>query len=624
MTDHIHDVECYPNFFCVGFMLTTTGELLQCEISARRNDGPMLMSILSTMRVNSDRMVGFNNFGYDYPLIHYCMLHNFELTTEEIYAKSQSLIDTPWDNRFDKVIWENEQIVQQIDLFKIHHFDNVSRATSLKALEFNMRSRSIQDLPYLPGTILTPEQMDVLLTYNIHDIKETYKFYIHSLDLIKFREELSTRYDHSFLNYNDTKIGKKFFEMRLEEALPGSCYDENHQKRQTYRASIPLKNVIFPYIKFHRPEFIRILEWFRAQTITETKGVFKDLSCTIDGFQYDFGTGGIHGSVPATTVVETANLEILDIDVKSYYPNIAIKNQLYPEHLSPTYCEIYADLYEQRAATDKKSPENAMLKLALNGVYGDSNNVYSVFYDPAYTMAVTINGQLLLCMLAEKLITVPGLSVIQINTDGLTVLCQRALRPLVDNICKWWEGVTHLELEYANYNRMFIRDVNHYLAEYVDGSLKRKGAYQTEEPGKRRPLGWHQDMGAMIVPQAAEAALVNGVDIASFIIGHSDPFDFMRCTKIKGRDRLELDGVPHQKNTRYYYSKKGGAEFMKIMPPLARQLKINPQAPNRRITVGGTVGWIVTECNNMDTFDMSNLDVSWYIEEAHKLVDPLL
>lgn len=623
MTDHIYDVECYPNFFCVGFMIVDTGEILQLEISDRKNEGPQLMAVLSMMKVAKDRTVGFNNFSYDYPLIHYCMLLNFQLTPQEIYEKSQALIDTPWDDRFSNVIWDNDQLIQQIDLFKIHHFDNFARATSLKALEFNMRSRSIQDLPFPPGTILTTEQMNIVLTYNVHDLSETFKFWQHSIELIEFREELSERYNHNFLNYNDTKIGKKYFEMRLEEALPGSCYDDNRQKRQTYRSHIALNDVIFPYISFHRPEFQRILEWFKGQTITETKGVFKDLSCVVDGFQYDFGTGGIHGSIPSTTVAESVDYELIDIDVKSYYPNIAIQNRLFPEHLSPTYCDIYSDLYQQRVATDKKSPENAMLKLALNGVYGDSNNVYSVFYDPAYTMAVTVNGQLLLCMLVERLITVPGLSVVQINTDGLTVRSQRTLRPLIDSICRAWEQLTHLELEYANYRRMFIRDVNHYIAQYMDGSLKRKGAYQTEEPGKRRPLGWHQDMGAMIVPMAAEAALVHGIDIADFITRNTEPFNFMRCTRLKGKTRLQLDGIEHQKNTRYYFSRTGGAEFMKIMKPLPAQLKKNPQAPDRRITVGGTKGWTVTECNNMDSFDPTNLDYTWYIEEARKLVEPL-
>ena len=36
-------------------------------------------------------------------------------------------------------------------------------------------------------------------------------------------------------------------------------------------------------------------------------------------------------------------------------------------------------------------------------------------------MNITINGQLSLCLLAEKLLTIEGLKIIQVNTDGVTV-----------------------------------------------------------------------------------------------------------------------------------------------------------------------------------------------------------
>jgi len=34
-------------------------------------------------------------------------------------------------------------------------------------------------------------------------------------------------------------------------------------------------------------------------------------------------------------------------------------------------------------------------------------------------MTITINGQLLLCMLAERLAVIPSLELIQVNTDGI-------------------------------------------------------------------------------------------------------------------------------------------------------------------------------------------------------------
>ena len=152
-----------------------------------------------------------------------------------------------------------------------------------------------------------------------------------------------------------------------------------------------------------------MLNYLRAQTITETKGVLKDVTATIDGFDFIFGTGGIHGSVSNQCVESDDEFVIVDLDVSSYYPNLAIVNRFYPEHLGETFCDIYSSLYEQRKQHAKGTAENAMLKLALNGVYGDSNNRFSVFYDPLFTMQITLNGQLLLCMLAEWLLLILGL-----------------------------------------------------------------------------------------------------------------------------------------------------------------------------------------------------------------------
>jgi len=110
------------------------------------------------------------------------------------------------------------------------------------------------------------------------------------------------------------------------------------------------------------------------------------------------------------------------------YPNIAISNNVFPQHLSVKFCSIYKDVYEQRKSFDKKSAENAMLKLALNGVYGDSNNQYSPFYDSAYTMKITINGQLSLCLLAERLLEIEDLKIVRVNTDGITVAVKKSDR----------------------------------------------------------------------------------------------------------------------------------------------------------------------------------------------------
>jgi len=250
-----------------------------------------------------------------------------------------------------------------------------------------------------------------------------------------------------------------------------------------------------------------------------------------------------------------------------------------------------------------------MLKLALNGVYGDSNNQYSPFYDPLYTMSVTITGQLLLCKLAENLMSIPGLQMVQINTDGLTVRIPRDHYGWFKKECTLWMTGTGLTLEQNVYSRMWVRDVNNYIAEYEDGKLKRKGAYEYNRE-------WHQDHSALIVPKAAEAHLVRGESISDFIRGHSDIFDFMLRAKVDRSSRLMWGDVQVQNITRYYVTdQEHGGTLTKIMPPLAK----NPGVERH---IGQCVGWYVQPCNDiMEATAPINYD--YYIQEAEKLCEPL-
>lgn len=613
---YVHDIENYPNVFLFGAIHALTETPYIFEISHRRDDRQAFYLFTEYLREHRAEEVGYNNLGYDYPVQHSILNNIMYITNADIYKKGDSIINAGDENRFAHMVWEKDWIVPQLDLYKIHHFDNQAKRTSLKTLEFNMRMENIEDLPFTPGTYLTDSQIDTLRQYLIHDLKATLMFYKHSKKLIDFRRELSAKYGRNFMNHNDTKIGKDYFIMELEKSGI-QCFEPGSRKpRQTHRPSIALNSVIFPYVRFEQPEFNRVLNWLRQQVITETKGVFTDLSADINGFSFDFGTGGIHGSIESQTIRSTENYVIIDLDVASFYPNLAISNELFPAHLGKQFCTIYKNVYDMRSSYPKGTPENAMLKLALNGVYGDSNNVYSPFYDPAYTMAITINGQLLLCMLAEELLKIPGLSMIQANTDGLTVYVPRVFTEQVEQVRHAWEKLTRLQLEEAIYDVMFIRDVNNYIAVYEGGKkVKRKGAYCHSVD-----LGWHQNHSMQVVAKAAEAALVHNKDIRDFITSHEDIHDFMLVTKVPRNSKLLWGDKQVQNITRYYVS-TDGAPLTKVMPPLAKSLKLNPDAPERRMSV--CKGWLTTECNDMKRFNRATLNYDFYIKEAEKLVAPL-
>jgi DNA polymerase elongation subunit (family B) len=293
----------------------------------------------------------------------------------------------------------------------------------------------------------------------------------------------------------------------------------------------------------------------------------------------------------------------VDLDVTSYYPNLAITNGFYPAHLGKEFVSIYKHLFEQRKQYPKKSAESAMLKLALNGVYGDSNSGFSVFYDPQFTMSITLNGQLLLCLLAEGLMHIPGLRLIQVNTDGLTVRVPRQHKMLVDLARAAWQERTGLNLEEAVYKAMMIRDVNSYIGVFEDGSTKRKGAYEHK-------VGWHQNAGGLVIPKVAEKVLVEGAPIRQTVEQWPDIMDFMLRTKVPRSSYLQW-GADRVQNISRYYIAKGGQPLFKWMPPL--------KGKDEWRKIGVESGWGVQVCNDIEDAGKLPVDFDYYIREVEKL-----
>lgn len=573
--DFIYDIETFKDAFTLSIVRGDGQMKARYEVSRRKNELSKIIRCLDYLKNKKKRMVGFNNLGFDYPILHEVYEQKDVLLTKSgvqiakrVYSMAQKQIES-FSNGFGNTIPLDEHHVKQVDLYRIWHFNNKAKSTGLKMLQFNMRLENIEDLPYAPDQDLEDYMIDEILDYNDHDVESTRQFYLKSKSQIEFRDSMSAKLGKDFTNADDTKIGAEYFQMRLQEAGV-KLYEYKNGKRQmkqTPRDKIVIKDCLFPYLKFTRPEFKAVHEWFTKQVIRETKGVFSDieehrlgdvakyaemvvkrkkfktkptqadldnfkelyplgwieevelkateylfdkdgnhvteypldsdgcpdlskkpkkvrvpkkaywgcwkvaetLNVKIDGFRLDFGVGGIHGSLLNTVVKSDNECNLVDYDVSSFYPNMAISNRIYPEHLGETFCDIYKDIYEQRKSYDKKSAENAMLKLALNGCYGKSNDKYSVFYDPKFTMSITISGQLTLCMLIDMFYQNNlKFEMVMANTDGITVKVSKEDDFRMDEVVKEWEKVCKLQMERADYATMWIRDVNNYLSSYKE------------------------------------------------------------------------------------------------------------------------------------------------------------
>lgn len=662
----IYDIEAFPNCFLVHMEHLHSDAQWSFEVSDYRDDRTALIQTLNHISQCGIPMIGFNSINYDYPMLHH-FWRNGGQTAAQMYEKNQSIFNS--QDRFGHIIWARDRFAPQIDLFKIHHFDNKAKSTSLKALEFNMRSDSVMESPIPFGTVLTADQVVEVKHYNRYDVTETKRFTHFSMAAIEFRLGLIEQFGVDVLNWNDTKFGEELLVQRIGQDV---CFDFSSgrkQKRQTVRTSIPLADIIFPYVRFNHPEFNRVLDYLKQQilrpdeftedTRIKTKGVFTGLSATVNGFQFDYGVGGIHGSVDAQVITATDEWIIRDIDVASLYPSIGIVNQLAPQHLGSAFTSAYAALPAERKdwqkRKGKKCVEANSLKLASNGAYGKSNDAFSVLYDPKYTMTITVNGQLLLSMLAEWLLTVPTIRLVQVNTDGITYYIHRDHLETAKAIEKQWEQYTCLVLEDVHYSHMWIRDVNNYVSRSLDGSLKIKGAYWYPDPeryhesiSESQPPAWHKDLSCPIVQRAAVMHMVYGIDPAFFIRTHTDPFDFMLRAKVGRSDVLLWGDQEQQRITRYYMS-RAGAPLVKLAPPTgpvgtykrknglsdADYHRIASTLPegtwDERIhTKNKSVyeerrtnlqaGFTVSICNRAEDFSFDDLNYDWYVNEAMKLI----
>ena len=65
-------------------------------------------------------------------------------------------------------------VIGQIDIFKMHHWDNPAKRSSLKWIQYSMDWQNILDMPLSHETrIDTQEQINTIIEYCINDVEST-------------------------------------------------------------------------------------------------------------------------------------------------------------------------------------------------------------------------------------------------------------------------------------------------------------------------------------------------------------------------------------------------------------------------------------------------------------------
>lgn len=560
------DFETLSNCFIACFESIKSEEQEIFVMHESRNDiVPFLTFVMRNINYN-EWHVSFNGLGFDSQITEHCLANGHQLldmSGDEIarfvYCKAQDVIRRQSDGEFLEFSPRDLQI-RQVDVFKLNHWDNPAKRSSLKWIQYTMDWKNIIDMPIHHTTEVVAEQIPEIIRYCINDVKSTKQIMQLSKEQINLRKALTEEYDIDLFSASEPRISKELFLHFLSKQTGIKKYDLRQMR--THRPQIVVNDIILPYIEFKTATFQNLLRKFKDVTIYpgETKGGFK-YSVQYKGVKTDYGLGGIHGARASKVYESSDDMVIMTSDVISYYPNLAIRNKWAPGHLpQEEFCALYEWFFEERKKIPKKDPKNYVYKIILNSTYGLSNDENSFLYDPEFTMKITINGQLSLTMLYEMICEgIPGCIPLMQNTDGLETLIPREYVEKYMEICGEWEKITNLQLEHDKYSKLVLGDVNNYLSINEDGKSKCKGRFEYEN------LALHKNKSFLIIPKALHAYFADGIEPEEYMKQNQNIFDYCGGKKIKGDWEFYAHAITDgefvktklQDTIRYYVSNSG-------------------------------------------------------------------
>jgi hypothetical protein len=589
-----------------------------------RNDFPKLLSFLSQCVTHRQWHISYNGLAFDAQICQWMLDNGKRLSTldtcslvTEIYNYAQSIISKRDRNEF--LDYSPKKLkIRQIDLFKMNHWDNKAKMSSLKWIQYSMDWDNVEEMPHPHYEPVEDQQtLHDIVKYCLNDVLSTKKILEHSKEQIQLRQTLTKEYNIDLYSASEPRISKELFLHFLEQKTGIPKFEL--KQRRTPRPYIILADCILPYVSFETPVFKQVLDYFRKTVITSTKDGFK-YSIDFMGVKTDYGLGGIHGAAPAGVYKALPGWTIMTSDVTSFYPNLAIENGFAPAHIpAQEFGELYKWFFEERKKIPKSDPRNYVYKIILNSTYGLSGDENSFLYDPKFTMQITINGQLLLSKLYEMLIqAIPDAKPLMQNTDGLEMMIPTDKVETYMKVCGEWEKLTRLQLEHDQYKKMVIRDVNNYIAINVKDKVKCKGAFEWEDLDQKKVAVFHKNKSFLVIPKAIYQYFVNGVKPEDYLAQNKNIQDYCAGVKAKGGwyyenryiDNGTLKADRLQKIVRYYISNNGG-----------KMVKCHPDGREIQVESGEWMQTVVNKLQPDQTTDNFDINYKYYLEEIYKQIE---
>lgn len=547
----VFDIEVLKNVFTCTCKNTDTKQITVFEISPRRVD----IQGLVTFFYEDYYFVGYNNIHYDNPILNYIIMlynkHYFNSystreLTESIFRMSQLVIDKNSD--FD--LWKEYKYARNflsIDLLTMLY--SKALRVSLKEMQVTMQYKNVEEFVVDWHQDLPEKDIDRLISYNINDVESTEELLYRCKDLLELRIETEKDFGLPCLSLDRVNLGDRLLQLKvMEKTGLNKKQLENMKSPADY---VDLEKVIFPWIKFESPILQKKLTDMKNQHNVSPgrKGyintfIFGEMKVTI-------GVGGIHGDNGTCIIKPNEDELLLDSDVNSLYPSLMRMYHLYPPKLKDVLGQIFPQIIDDRLEfkrTGQKN-KNETYKYMLNGVSGKMQDETSWLFSPFTVMQVRINGQLLLLMLAERLLKL-GCKLYQINTDGILYKLKKSKYEELQQVLKEWEKLTMLTLETEEFTQFYQLAINDYFGVEPNNKIKKKGFFLTDiELGK--------GLTPKIIPEAIINYFVHNIPVEDTIKSCKDICKFLQAEKTGKQWTVEYNEQIQQRINRFYVSNSG-------------------------------------------------------------------
>jgi hypothetical protein len=591
-TQLIFDVECYENYFEVGFTSFKTGRVMVFVMTPKYR--------LDIQRVrwicNNFTLVGFNSNYYDIPMLSFALDGHDNKTLKQVSDAIIVYEENPW-----QVLqaWKVKRIrCDHIDIREVCPLHG-----GLKAYGGRVACQKLQDLPFHPASWLTPDQMLVTTWYNVNDMTTTAYVLSYLKEPLALRDQLSYEYGIDLRSKSDAQIAEAVIAQQVGK-INGS---------KPKAPEIPIGTVFWynapSYMKFQTPAMQEILDRVRKTPFVigpnlriEKPPQLEGLQVKIGEMVYTLGIGGLHSTEKRIANKAVGGYKIEDIDMESFYPRIVLNQRLYPPHLGEAFLQVFGQFVDRRV-TAKRAGDKATansLKITINGAYGKLGQPHSILYAPGLLTQVTLTGQLSILQLIEMFESY-GIKVISANTDGIAIRYHTSQQSLKEAVLAMWSEMVSFKPEITPYLAMYNKDVNNYIAVKPDGKCKTKGMYANPwndmkdvvEHLKKNPT-------AQIAVDAIEALFTKNIPVEQTILKSRDFTKFVTVRQVNKGGAVK-NGEFLGKTIRWYYARGERGEII---------------TANTGHTVPMSEG--AKPCMTLPKEFPDDIDYDWYVQRAER------